>query len=82
LRAISATGNSAASHGLSVTTPNHLKMLLVVLQNDCRVVHLHLPHYGRLRLGLEVPVGSSLLGKFVTSIFVPTSVVVAHARIR
>ena len=29
---------TALSHGLSVTT-NHLKMLLVVLQNDCRVVH-------------------------------------------
>ena len=29
-------------------------MLLVVLQNDCRVVHLHLPHYGLLRLDLDL----------------------------
>ena len=56
---------SNSSHGLSVTTPNNLKTLLVVLQNDCRVEHLHLPHYGLLRIDLGVPVGSSLVVRFL-----------------
>ena len=57
-------------------------MQLLVLLNESRVVRLYLPHYGLLRLDLEVPVGSSLPGKFVTSIFVPTAVVAAYARVR